>query len=165
MSPKVSKKPVVSAKKPAAAAPSTMPIRQLDELAAWLAKAPVNEVEVEQKGLRLRLSKSASAPAAAYAPPAPAAGAAPAPVNAQPAENAANIFKSPMVGTFYRSASPEAQPFVKVGDTVQSGQTLCIIEAMKTMNQITSDRSGKVTKILVENTNPVEFGQPLFVIE
>lgn len=70
-----------------------------------------------------------------------------------------------MVGTFYAAASPDSQPFVKVGDSVKIGQTLCIIEAMKTMNQVAADRSGIITKILIKDANPVEYGQPLFVIE
>ncbi|MBI1308746.1 MAG: acetyl-CoA carboxylase biotin carboxyl carrier protein [Proteobacteria bacterium] len=150
--------------KPAKSAPtakSTLPLAQLDELAAWLQSAPVNEVEVEQKGIRLRLSKAgtAAAPAAIMAAPA-AVGSAP-----QPVESAKNTFKSPMVGTFYRAPGPESKSFVEEGSRVQSGQTLCIIEAMKTMNQIAADRAGIVKKILVENAMPVEFGQPLFVIE
>jgi acetyl-CoA carboxylase biotin carboxyl carrier protein len=76
-----------------------------------------------------------------------------------------HIVKSPMVGTFYRSASPGSKSFVQIGQTVQAGDTLCIIEAMKILNQIESDQSGVITQILVENAEPVEYGQPLFVIE
>ncbi|NBV54844.1 MAG: acetyl-CoA carboxylase biotin carboxyl carrier protein [Proteobacteria bacterium] len=135
---------------------------ELTKLAEWLKSAPVNEVEVESAGTRLRLSKAGSMvmaqPTASAAPAAaPSAAAAPA--------NHANAFKSPMVGTFYSASTPEAPPFIKVGDSVQTGQTLGIIEAMKTMNQITATSSGIVTKIMVENAQPVEFGQPLFIIE
>ena len=73
--------------------------------------------------------------------------------------------KSPMVGTFYRASAPGAKPFVEIGDTISAGQTICIIEAMKMLNQIEADSTGKVTAILVENGQPVEFGQPLFIIE
>ena len=83
---------------------------------------------------------------------------------AAPAEPEGHLVKSPMVGTFYRAASPGAKPFVEVGDTVQVGDTLCIIEAMKLMNEIESDKTGVVKQILVENGQPVEFGQPLVVI-
>jgi acetyl-CoA carboxylase biotin carboxyl carrier protein len=98
-------------------------------------------------------------PAAAPVAPAPVAEIAPAP----PDEG--HAVKSPMVGTFYRSASPGAAPFVEIGDAVAQGDTLCIIEAMKLMNEIEADASGAIRSILVENGQPVEFGQPLFVIE
>jgi acetyl-CoA carboxylase biotin carboxyl carrier protein len=95
-----------------------------------------------------------------------AVAAAPAPVSASAEEViTGHIVKSPMVGTFYRSASPGAKVFTEVGQKVQIGDTLCIIEAMKILNQIEADKSGTVTKILVENAEPVEYGQPLFVIE
>lgn len=104
-------------------------------------------------------SPSAAAPAAAPAP------AAPAPAPAAPEAPAGHVVKSPMVGTFYRSANPSSPPFVEVGALVKDGQTLCIVEAMKLMNEIESDKAGTVTAILVENGQPVEYGQPLFVIE
>jgi acetyl-CoA carboxylase biotin carboxyl carrier protein len=105
------------------------------------------------------------APPAAYTPPA-----APIPAAAPVAEAAAetiegHAIKSPMVGTFYRAASPGATPFVEVGQTVNAGDTLCIIEAMKLLNQIEADKSGKVKAILVENGQPVEYDQPLFIID
>jgi acetyl-CoA carboxylase biotin carboxyl carrier protein len=93
----------------------------------------------------------------------PAAGAA-APVAVEAAEPTGHVVKSPMVGTFYRSSAPGNPPFVEVGASVKEGDTLCIIEAMKLLNEIDSDVSGTITKILVENGQPVEFGQPLFVI-
>lgn len=104
-----------------------------------------------------------AAPVTAAAAPAPAATAsAPA---ADPAPAAANIMRSPMVGTFYRAASPTSAPFVEVGQTVKEGDTLCVVEAMKMINQIQSDRNGTIKKILVENGNPVEFDQPIFEFE
>lgn len=105
------------------------------------------------------------APAPQYAPaPAPAAAAAPAAVEA-PKAASGHIMKSPMVGSFYRAASPTAKAFVEVGQSVKVGDTLCIVEAMKMMNQIQSDKAGVIKEILVENGEPVEFDQPLFVIE
>ena len=103
------------------------------------------------------------APAAPAAAPAPAAPAAAPSASATP--NEAKLMKSPMVGTFYRSASPTAAPFVEEGQTVKEGDTLCIIEAMKMMNQIQADRAGVIKKILVENGSTVEFDQPLFEFE
>jgi acetyl-CoA carboxylase biotin carboxyl carrier protein len=104
-------------------------------------------------------------PAAAPAVTAPAAvSVAVAPAPSEPAEPEGHQVKSPMVGTFYRSASPGAKPFVEVGDSVEVGDTLCIIEAMKLMNEIESDKSGVVKQVLAENGQPVEFGQPLVVI-
>jgi acetyl-CoA carboxylase biotin carboxyl carrier protein len=112
-------------------------------------------------------------PSASYAPqyaaPAPAAGPADAAAAAAPATPAAvapqgHVVTSPMVGTFYRAPSPGAEPFVQVGDTVKEGQTICIIEAMKLLNEIESDKSGVVKEILVDNGQAVEYGQPLFVV-
>jgi len=97
---------------------------------------------------------TAPAPAAALAAPAPEA----------PALPEGHVVKSPMVGTFYRSASPDAKPFIELGDTVKAGQTICIIEAMKLMNEIEADKDGVVKAILVENGQPVEYGEPLVVI-
>lgn len=108
---------------------------------------------------------AAPAPAAAVAAPAPAAKPEAAP--AAPAADAGNYLtvKSPMVGTFYRSASPDKPPFVKIGDSVDAGQTVCIIEAMKLFNEIESDVKGKIVKVLVEDASPVEYDQPLFLVE
>lgn len=137
-------------------------LKQLDQLAKWLETTGLEEVEIETAGTRLRLRKPGTAVAMAAAPvAAPQAAAAP----AAPANSDANTFKSPMVGTFYRAGSPDAAPFVKEGDTVAAGQPLAIIEAMKTMNQIEADRAGTVTKVLVQNAQAVEFGQPLFIIQ
>lgn len=104
-----------------------------------------------------------SAPPAAPAPSAPAVGSEAAP--AAPAKPSGHTIKSPMVGTFYRSPSPGAKSFVEVGQTVKAGQVLCIIEAMKMLNQIESDKNGVVSAVLAENEKPVEFDQPLFVID
>lgn len=152
-----------SPKKPAA---TSFDIKQLDQLAKWLETTGLEEVEIESHGTRLRLRKPGSAVAQHVVAAAPAvAAAAPAPHKPEPATDAAATFKSPMVGTFYRANSPESPAFVKEGDTVTVGQTLGIIEAMKTMNQIEADRAGTVTKILVANAQAVEYGQPLFIIQ
>ena len=123
------------------------------------------ELEVESGGLRVRVVRRQAPVAATAAPPATA----PAPMSqADSVERAAAgtvTIEAPMVGTFYRSTSPEAPPFVSEGDTVKEGQALCIIEAMKLMNEIESKLAGRIVKILVENAQPVEFGQPLFLVE
>ncbi len=147
-------------------ASTTFDIKQLDQLAKWLEGTGLEEVEIESHGTRLRLRKPGVAMVAATAPAVQTA--MPAATSATvetPAETSANAFKSPMVGTFYRSSNPDAAPFVKEGDKVSAGQTLGIIEAMKTMNQIEADRAGTVTKILVQNAQAVEYGQPLFIIQ
>lgn len=135
------------------------------------------EFELERDGLKIRVRKANShvavepapvAPRVAAPPPPRAAAAAieaPAAGNDEPASVDLSVVKSPIVGTFYRSSEPNARPFVEVGDTVKKGQVLCIIEAMKMMNQIESDKAGKITAIMATNGDPVEFGQPLFVIE
>jgi acetyl-CoA carboxylase biotin carboxyl carrier protein len=143
----------------------------IDNLAAILNSTGLSEIELEQKGIRVRVSKSivthvqTAAPAVQAPVAAPSAAAVAAPVAATPAADHAGGVKSPMVGTAYMAASPEASPFVTLGATVKQGQTVLIIEAMKTMNQIPAPRSGKVTQILVENGSPVEFGEILMVIE
>lgn len=140
------------------------------DLAGILDETNLTEIEVEQDDLRIRVSRT-PAPMQAYAPaPAPAA-AAPAIAQAAiaPAPAAADVSKnavpSPMVGTAYGAPAPGATPFIEVGQKVREGQTLLIIEAMKTMNQIPSPRAGTVTAILFEDAQPVEFGEPLVVIE
>jgi len=144
------------------------------DLATILTETDLTEIEIEQDDLRIRVSRGGSAvpqTVQAYAPPpsAPAAAAPPAPAAAAPAAeatgNANNAVSSPMVGTAYLSPSPEALPFVEIGQSVSEGQTVMIIEAMKTMNQIPAPRAGKVTAILVEDAQPVEYGEPLLVIE
>jgi acetyl-CoA carboxylase biotin carboxyl carrier protein len=136
-------------------------------LAAILNELSLSEVEVEAAGLRLRVQRAAiaaapAAPLAAAAPPTTAER--PAVIDAAPLSAAVTI-EAPMVGTFYRASSPTAEPYVREGDVVKEGQILCIIEAMKLMNEIESKAAGRVAKILVENGQPVEYGQPLFLLE
>ena len=139
------------------------------DLAGILNDTNLTEIEVELDDLKVRVSRQApavhavAAPAPTYAAPLPVPGAA-APA-AAPVEASKNAVPSPMVGTAYLAASPDAKPFVEVGQAVKEGQTLLIIEAMKTMNQIPSPRSGTVTSILVEDAQPVEYGMPLVIIE
>lgn len=157
-----------------------MDLRKLKTLIDLVAESDISELEVTEGESKVRIVKSGAAtshsqvvmmPAAAPAPAvaAPAAPAA-APVAAAPAAPAApeapagHVVKSPMVGTFYRSSAPGAAPFVDVGASVKEGDTLCIIEAMKLLNEIDADASGTIKQILVENGQPVEFGQPLFII-
>ncbi|ASY68483.1 acetyl-CoA carboxylase [Sinorhizobium fredii USDA 205] len=143
------------------------------DLANILKDTDLTEIEVEQDDLRIRVSRNGTPVAMPMqAMPAyqmhPAMSAAPAPVAAPAAEgghNAKNAVTAPMVGTCYLSPAPGARPFIEVGATVKEGQTILIIEAMKTMNQIPAPRSGKVTEILVQDAAPVEYGEPLIVIE
>lgn len=143
---------------------ASLDYKGMDKLAKWLETSGMEEVEIEQDDLRIRLRRPGSG-TVAYAAAPQAVAAAPAAAAAPVAEAAPqNTFNSPMVGTYYHASSPESAPFVKVGDAVQKGQTLAIIEAMKTMNPIESDRAGTIQKILVNNAQPVEYGQPMFVI-
>jgi acetyl-CoA carboxylase biotin carboxyl carrier protein len=130
------------------------------ELAQLLDETKLTEIEIERDGLRVRVGRGATAVAAAAPAPAPAAAAAP----ADPAKHPGAV-TSPMVGTAYMGPAPGAKPFVDVGSKVVAGETLLIVEAMKTMNQIPAPRSGTVTKILIEDAQPVEFGEPLMIIE
>ena len=142
------------------------------ELAEMLGDTGLSEIEVEDGDRKIRVARqmsvaAAPAPAAMQAAPAsaPAAPSAAAPVAADDsAASDADAMTSPMVGTAYLAAEPGAAPFVKIGDTVKEGDTILIVEAMKVMNPITADRSGTITKILVDNAQPIEFGQPLVVI-
>ncbi len=147
--------------------------RLVRKLADILTETGLTEIEVEHNDLKIRVAKTlTAAPAAVYAP-APVAAAAPAAAPAAPAGEAApaaverkgDVVKSPMVGTVYLQPQPDAAPFVKVGDTVTAGQTLLIVEAMKTMNPIPAPRGGKIVEIIVQDAQPVEFGEPLIVIE
>ena len=149
-----------------------MDLRKLKTLIDLVAESGVSELEVTEGEDKVRIVKNPApiaAPTQQYYAPAPA-GAAPAPAPAPiapaaaPAEPTGHAVKSPMVGTFYRSPTPGAESFVKIGDTVKEGQTLCIIEAMKLLNEIESDKSGVVKEILCENGQGVEFGQALFII-
>ncbi len=150
-----------------------MDLRKLKKLIDLVQDSGISELEVTEGEEKVRIVKHGVAPAPAptymVAPPtaaaAPQAVAAPAAAPAAPAEPTGKIVKAPMVGTFYRAGAPGAAPFVEVGQTVKEGDTLCIIEAMKLMNEIESDASGVVKAILIENGQAVEFGQPMFVID
>ena len=157
-----------------------MDLRKLKTLIDLVAESDIAELEVTEGESKVKIVKSSSAasqvvmmqpsagahhaPAVAAAPAAAAAPAPAAPAPAAAAEPSGHIVKSPMVGTFYRSSAPGSPPFVEVGTAVKPGDTICIIEAMKLLNEIDADASGVITQILVENGQPVEFGQPLFVI-
>lgn len=156
-----------------------MDLRKLKKLIDLVEESGIAEIEVTEGEETVRITRSVAAPAmqtvyapapvaAAPTPVAPAPTAAPAAASAPAAPVArdlSNAQKSPMVGTFYRSPSPSAPAFVEVGTSVKEGQTLCIIEAMKLMNEIEAEKSGVIKEILVENGTPVEFGEPLFIIE
>jgi acetyl-CoA carboxylase biotin carboxyl carrier protein len=153
-----------------------MDLRKLKTLIELVESSGIAELEIQEGEERVRITRATAAGGAAgSAAPAPqpvqvtaAAPAAPPPVVAEvpaaPEEPAGHLVRSPMVGTFYRASSPGTKPFVEVGDSVQVGDTLCIIEAMKLMNEIESDHAGVVKQLLAENGQPVEFGQPLVVI-
>lgn len=152
-----------------------MDLRKLKTLIDLVSESNISELEITEADGKVRIVKSdpnavvmTAAPVlqqAAPAPAAPAAAPAAAPVAAAPAEPVGHTVKSPMVGTYYGAASPGAKAFVEVGTVVKEGQAICIIEAMKIMNEIEADKAGTVTKILCENGQAVEFGQPLFIIE
>lgn len=156
-----------------------MDLRKLKTLIDLVSESNVSELEITEAEGKVRIVKSAPAAAVAQvmavAPAAPAAAvaapvvdaasvAAPAPA-AAPAEPTGHTVKSPMVGTFYRASSPGAKPFAEIGQTIKEGETICIVEAMKILNEIEADKSGTITQILVENGQAVEYGQPLFIIE
>lgn len=150
-----------------------MDIRKVKKLIELLEESGIAEIEIHEGEESVRISRSsgvAAAPVAMAAPAAPAP-AAPAPAVAPAAEPAAeeviegHVLNSPMVGSFYRAPSPGASAFVEVGSKVNVGDTLCIIEAMKLLNQIEADKAGTIKAILVENGQPVEYNQPLFIIE
>jgi len=152
-----------------------MDLRKLKTLIDLVQNSGISELEISEGEEKIRIAKHQAAPAtttvmmgspmsAAPAMMSPAAHQAAAPVAEVPAEPEGHAVKAPMVGTFYRSGSPGAPAFIEVGQTVKQGDTLCIIEAMKLMNEIEADASGVVKAILVENGQPVEYGQPLFII-
>jgi acetyl-CoA carboxylase biotin carboxyl carrier protein len=147
-----------------------MDLRKLKKLIDLVQESGIAELEITEGEEKVRINRTGSGNSAVYfpqqaQPAAPlAAGAAAVPV-AAPAAETGHTLKSPMVGTFYRSPSPGSPPFVEVGQSVTKGQTLCIIEAMKLLNEIESDASGTIRAVLVENGQPVEYGQPLFIIE
>lgn len=157
-----------------------MDLRKLKKLIEMVEESGIAEIEITEGEERVRITRAAPAPA--YAPPptqvymqapapvaapaaapAPAAGA-PAPAAAEPPAIEGDNIKSPMVGTFYRSPSPGSKAFVEVGQQVNVGDTLCIIEAMKLLNEIEAEKAGTIKAILVENGQPVEYGEPLFII-
>ena len=155
-----------------------MDLRKLKTLIDLVSESNISELEITEADGKVRIVKAD--PAAVGAPmvamPAQQMVAAPAPVAAAaapaapvaapaPAVETGHVVKSPMVGTFYRASGPNAKPFAELGQPIKEGNAICIIEAMKIMNEIDSDVSGTVTKILVENGQPVEFGQPLFIVE
>ena len=148
-----------------------MDIRKVKKLIELLEESGIAEIEIHEGEESVRISRNsapvAAAPAAIAAPVAAAPAAIAAPVAAAPIEEKieGHVLNSPMVGSFYRSPSPGASSFVEVGSQVNVGDTLCIIEAMKLLNQIEADKGGTIKAILVENGQPVEYNQPLFVIE
>ncbi|MDT7834393.1 acetyl-CoA carboxylase biotin carboxyl carrier protein [Aquabacterium sp. OR-4] len=156
-----------------------MDLRKLKTLIDLVSESNISELEITEAEGKVRIVKAGAAPAGmvqpqmmmmaapqapAGAPVAAAPGAAAA-VAAAPAEETGHVVKSPMVGTFYRASSPGAKPLGEVGQQVKEGEAICIIEAMKIMNEIEADKSGTITKVMAENGLAVEFGQPLFIIE
>jgi oxaloacetate decarboxylase alpha subunit len=153
-----------------------MNLKELKELIEMLKDTDISELEIERSGVKVRLRKGGDVtfhpvmprmehpPAAIIAPAVPETEV---PAAEKPAAPPSNQIKvtSPIVGTFYRASSPDKPPYVEVGDIVRKGQVLCIIEAMKLMNEIESEAAGKIVQVLVENNQPVEYGQPLFIIE
>jgi acetyl-CoA carboxylase biotin carboxyl carrier protein len=150
-----------------------MDLRKLKKLIDLVQESGVAELEITEGEERVRIVKggavtltplaapASAAPASAQAATAAAPAAA---AEAPPAGQEGHVIKAPMVGTFYRASAPEAKPFAEVGDTIKAGQTVCIIEAMKLMNEIEADAAGVVKAILIENGQPVEYGQPLFIL-
>ncbi len=152
-----------------------MNLKEIKELIEMIRGSEISEIEVEREGSRIRI-RIGQKPVVSQGPaplvPGTAAGSEPAASAAGPAEAALPelvpgqvVIASPMVGTFYRSPSPELPPFVEVGSSVETGQTVCIIEAMKIMNEIEAERTGSVLRILKEDKDPVEYGEPLFILE
>lgn len=154
-----------------------MDLRKLKTLIDLVSESNISELEITEADGKVRIVKSDGQPAVTAMPmmaapqmvaqPAAPVPAAAAPVAAPPAPavETGHVVKSPMVGTFYRASSPNAKPFAEVGQQVKEGEAICIIEAMKIMNEIEADKSGTITKILIENGQPVEFGQALIIIE
>ncbi|GAB4553585.1 MAG: acetyl-CoA carboxylase biotin carboxyl carrier protein [Rhizobacter sp.] len=153
-----------------------MDLRKLKTLIDLVSESNISELEITEADGKVRIVKAdphavAAAPVAYHqaaplaAAPAPVAAATTPVAEAAPVVAAGHTVKSPMVGTFYGAASPGAKPFVSVGSTIKEGEPICIIEAMKIMNEIEADKSGTVTKVFCENGQAVEFGQPLFIIE
>ena len=147
-----------------------MDLRKLKKLIDLVQESGIAELEITEGEERVRINRSGNAPTVVAMPQAAAVAPAPAAVPAAPTAPEApaapegHTVKSPMVGTFYRSSSPGAKPFVELGQSVNAGDTLCIIEAMKLLNEIEADQGGSIKAILVENGQPVEYGQPLFIV-
>lgn len=143
-----------------------MDLRKLKTLIDLVAESGIAELEITEGDDKVKIVKFSQAmqPVVQAAPVTTVAVAAPEPVAAAPAAPVGHTVKAPMVGTFYRAPNPGASPFVEVGQAVKEGEPLCIIEAMKLLNEIEADKSGVIKEILVENGEPVEYGQPLFVI-
>ncbi len=148
----------------------TMDIRKIKKLIELIEGSDISEIEISEGEESVRISRGSMIAPAAIAPvnvaaPVVAASNTVIPTGADEEAHQGHVVKSPMVGTFYSASSPGSAPFVEVGQTVNEGETLCIIEAMKILNQIEADKSGTIKKILVDNAQPVEYDQPLFVIE
>jgi acetyl-CoA carboxylase biotin carboxyl carrier protein len=152
--------------------------KEIEELVKFVKKSGVSEVSIEQEGFKITIKThpapsqmvhvapaAMSAPMAAPSAPAPAAPAAAAPSKPATDDSKYITIKSPMIGTFYRSSSPDKPSFVNVGDEITTGKVICIIEAMKLFNEIESEHSGKIVKVLVDNATPVEYDQPLFLVD
>lgn len=148
-----------------------MNIKEIKEMISLMNDNGLIELEIEKDGMRIRLKKTGSAAEGFSGPVVIERDKISQPQAAEPREPAEKgsgrtvEIKAPMVGTFYRAPSPEAPPYVEVGQVVETGQVICIIEAMKLMNEIKSEIKGKILEILVDNSEPVEFGQPMFIIE
>jgi len=146
-----------------------MDIKQIQDLIKFVHKSGVNEVSIEENDFKITI-KTNQAPTVVTAsiPAAAPVAAAPAPVAAAPAVSESDNYmtiKSPMIGTFYRSASPDKPSFVNVGDEIKAGQVLCVVEAMKLFNEIEAEISGRIVKVLVDNASPIEYDQPLCLVE
>jgi acetyl-CoA carboxylase biotin carboxyl carrier protein len=142
-----------------------MDLRKLKTLIDLVQNSGISELEISEGDEKIRIAKQIAMPApTTFAMSAPIAPSAPVLIDAAPTETEGHVVKAPMVGTFYRSGSPDSPAFIEVGQSVKQGDTLCIIEAMKLMNEIESDASGTIKAILVENGQPVEYGQPMFVL-
>ena len=152
-----------------------MDLRKLKTLINLVSDSNVSELEITEAEGKVRIVKGGGAMVQGYAPapvyaapahaPGPAVGAAPVAAPVVVEEPVGHTVKSPMVGTFYRSSSPGAKAFVEIGDAIKEGETICIVEAMKILNEIEADKSGTITRILCDNGQAVEYGQPLFIIE
>ena len=145
---------------------------EIEELIRLVEESQINELEIWEGKRKIRISKGLASAAPAVAVTVPAAGApvqaeelAESPVDTPKLASNLKQIVSPMVGTFYRAPAPEADPFIEIGQAVQVGQTICILEAMKVMNEIGSDYSGVIRQVLIDNSEPVEYGQPLFLVE